>query len=62
MSFHWTVYDRSDVEIRQTEGFATREEAEEWMRDSWSELVAGGGARVRLEGDDGTIYDMGLEE
>jgi hypothetical protein len=62
MPFHWTVYDRSGEEIRETEDFASREEAEDWMRDSWSELAAGGGARVRLEGDDGTVYDMELGE
>ena len=62
MPFYWVVYDRSGEEIQQTDRFTTRDEAEGWMRDSWSELVAEGGARVTLEGDAGTVYDMGLGE
>jgi hypothetical protein len=62
MPYHWVVYDRSGEELRRTEDFASREEAEEWMRDSWSALVDGGGVSVRLANQDGTVYDMRLED
>jgi hypothetical protein len=62
MAYRWIVYGRSGEELRETEGFSSREEAEEWMRNQWAALVDEGGARVTLTGDDGAVFDMGLEE
>jgi hypothetical protein len=62
VTYHWIVYDPSGEEIRQTEGFSSRAEAEEWMRDRWASLVEEGGAGVRLTSDGEVVYDMGLAE
>jgi hypothetical protein len=62
VTYQWIVYDHSGEEIRQTEGFSSRSEAEEWMRARWSSLVEEGGAGVRLTSDGEVVYDMGLAE
>lgn len=62
MPYHWIIYDHSGEEIRQTEGFSSRTEAEEWMREQWSSLVEEGGAGVRLTSNGEVVYDMGLAE
>jgi hypothetical protein len=62
MGYHWIVYDPSGEEIRQTEDFNSRDEAEEWLRVSWQDLVEHGGASVRLASEGTVVYDMGLAE
>jgi hypothetical protein len=62
MAYHWIVYDTSGEEIRQTEDFNSRDDAEEWLRANWQAVVDQGGASVRLASEGTVVYDMGLAE
>jgi hypothetical protein len=61
--FYWVLLDPSDEEMRATERFSSRAEAESWMGSAWSELLAEGAEAVRLVDADGkSYYRMGLRE
>jgi hypothetical protein len=61
-SYRWVVLGADGAELRVTEEFESKEEAEAWMGAHWSELLDEGGLSVRLEADEASVYDMGLTE
>jgi len=60
--FSWTLLDDAGVDLRSSEDFATKEEAEAWMSAHWAELLDEGAGSVRLTDDSAVLYDMGLRE
>lgn len=63
MGYRWVLHDASGSELRSTEWFASREEAENWMGAEWASLLEEGAEEVSLIGDDGrAFYRMGLRE
>jgi hypothetical protein len=59
-AFRWVLKDPQGGELRATETFDSKDEAEAWMGAEWEGLAAEGAARVVLmEGDD-LVYDMSL--
>ncbi|MGH2750430.1 MAG: hypothetical protein ACRDK3_06100 [Actinomycetota bacterium] len=60
--FTWTVQDNSGKELRTTEAFTSKEEAEAWMGAKWSALRHEGGEYVVLKEGDRLVYRMGLSE
>lgn len=61
-SFHWTLLDNAGNELRSTETFASKEEAEGWMGAEWAALLEEGAESVALMQDDSRLYVMGLRE
>jgi hypothetical protein len=60
-SFTWTLHDIDGADMRSTESFDNKQEAEDWMGREWSSLLAEGAESVSLVGDDGIVlYRMGL--
>ena len=62
--FEWRYLDREGRDAGVSEPFGDRAEAEEWMGEAWSDLLARGVETVALvDRDDGrTLYRMGLRE
>ncbi|MGI8942522.1 MAG: hypothetical protein ACR2H7_11640 [Actinomycetota bacterium] len=60
--FTWTLQDEEGDDLRSTEAFATKEDAEAWMEAEWSALRAEGGEYVVLKEGDEVVYRMGLSE
>ncbi|MGH2698739.1 MAG: hypothetical protein ACRDJL_06020 [Actinomycetota bacterium] len=60
--FTWTLQDDKGEDLRTTEAFSSKEEAEAWMGAEWSSLRAEGGEFVVLKEDDAVVYRMGLSE
>jgi hypothetical protein len=59
---HWILLDAGGAEIRASEGFASKEEAEAWMGTEWSALLDEGAESVALVEGDRRIYEMSLRE
>lgn len=59
--FRWTLLDAAGAELRSSEDFATKEDAEAWMSAHWSELLDEGADSVRLTDDAAVLYDMSLQ-
>lgn len=54
------LHDAGGAELRRSETFTTKEDAEAWMGAQWERLLAEGAESVTLfEGDD-ERYQMGL--
>ena len=60
--FVWKLHDPAGAEMRRTDAFATKEEAEAWMGAEWSSLLDEGAETVSLVSGDETLYRMGLRE
>ncbi|MDQ3771899.1 MAG: hypothetical protein M3343_07430 [Actinomycetota bacterium] len=60
--FTWTLQDEQGDDLRTTEVFATKEDAEAWMGAEWSALRTEGGEFVVLKEGDEVVYRMGLSE
>jgi len=61
--YRWVLHDVAGTELRATEAFATREEAESWMGAEWAGLLEEGAESASLVDDAGTAYyRMGLRE
>jgi hypothetical protein len=58
----WILHDESGAELRATEAFATKEEAESWMGSEWPALLAEGADSVSLVSDGDVVYKMSLQE
>lgn len=58
--FFWVVHDEAGSDIRTTERFETKAEAEEWMGREWSGLLTEGGESVSLFEGERKHYQMGL--
>lgn len=63
MSEHvWVLLDPEGNEMRSTESFASKEEAEAWMGAEWAALLEEGAEYVSLRSGDEQVYRMGLRE
>ena len=60
--FAWMLHDEAGGVLRSTETFSSKEEAEAWMGDHWSELLDEGAESVTLRRGDESLYRMGLRE
>jgi hypothetical protein len=60
-SFTWILKAANGAEMRASEAFVSKEEAEAWMGAEWSALAAEGADRVVLMDDDELVYDMSLQ-
>lgn len=58
----WVLKDASGAELRTSESFSSRDEAEAWMGTEWSALLDEGAESVVLMEDDRKLYEMGLRE
>lgn len=58
----WTLHGPAGEDLRETEAFATREEAEAWMGAEWAALLEEGAETVSLVHGGETLYRMGLRE
>ena len=62
MGFRWVLHDAAGTDLRGTEDFASKDDAEAWMGAEWAGLLEEGAETVSLmEGDD-RLYRMGLRE
>ena len=57
--WRWVLHDNGN-DLRATEGFESKEAAEAWMGDHWSELFDEGAESVSLMHGDEREYQMGL--
>jgi hypothetical protein len=58
--FAWIVHDADGRDLRTTEPFATREEAEAWLGAEWRTLTEESGHSVSLVQDRKIVYRMSL--
>ena len=58
----WKLHGPGGDEMRRTEPFASKEEAEAWMGAEWASLLDEGAETVSLVHGDETLYRMGLRE
>jgi hypothetical protein len=60
--FLWRYFNDEGSETGESQQFASREEAEEWMGTSWSDLLSSGIETAALEDTERgrTLYRMGL--
>lgn len=59
-TFHWVLVDEDGNEMRPTDGFASRTDAEEWLAGAWSGLADEGAASVSLRSGADEVYLMSL--
>ena len=62
MAFTWTLLDPLGADMRTTEEFTSKAEAEAWMGAEWSSLVDEGAEYVSLRENGKQVYKMGLKE
>ncbi|MEA2432700.1 MAG: hypothetical protein QOG54_157 [Actinomycetota bacterium] len=60
--FLWILHDEAGADLRQTDAFASKEEAEAWMGAEWSALLDEGAESVSLVTDGEVLYKMSLQE
>jgi hypothetical protein len=60
LPFRWVLRDANGSDLRASEEFASKEEAEGWMGAEWAALAAEGAERVVLMDGDDIVYDMSL--
>ncbi len=61
-NYRWVLQDKARNEMRSTETFSSKEEAEAWMGAEWGSLADEGAEYVVLVEDDKVLYRMGLSE
>lgn len=61
-TYRWVLQDEARNEIRSTDAFSSRDEAEAWMGTEWARLAEEGAEFVVLVEDGKTLYRMGLTE
>jgi hypothetical protein len=61
-SFAWVLLDGSGSELRSTQAFESRDEAEAWLGEEWRALLSEGAEQVSLRSGDEELYRMGLSE
>ncbi len=60
--WRWILHDPSGRDLRSTETFSSRADAEAWMGAEWASLLQEGAESVSLVEDGKTLYRMGLTE
>lgn len=58
----WILKDALGTELRSTDAFGSRDEAEAWMGREWQGLLEAGAESVVLVEGDHRVYEMGLRE
>ena len=58
--WRWILHDASGTDLRSTEEFDSKEEAEAWMGREWSSLLEEGAESVSLMNNGDRDYRMGL--
>ena len=58
----WRLHDAAGADLRDSEEFETKEEAEAWMGAEWATLLDEGAEEVSLVTGDRILYRMGLRE
>jgi hypothetical protein len=56
----WILHSADGAELRSTSSFESKEEAEAWMGEHWSELLEEGAESVSLMSGDERSYQMSL--
>lgn len=57
----WILHDAGGKDMRSTEAFSSKDEAEAWMGAEWAGLLEEGAEFVSLVDDTGAVYyKMGL--
>lgn len=60
MAFYWKLHDAGGDDMRSTQAFESRDEAEEWMGEQWAALAGEGAESVSLLSDGEELYRMSL--
>ena len=60
MTWTWVLIDSSDREIRTTDGFDSKDDAEAWLSAHWTELAEEGAEEVSLRDGGDESYRMSL--
>jgi hypothetical protein len=60
--FRWTLHDSSGADLRSSETFASKEDAEAWLGREWSSLADEGAESVSLREGGDVLYRMSLLE
>jgi hypothetical protein len=60
MAWTWVLVGADGQEMRSTEPFDTKDEAEAWLSDHWAELAEEGAESVSLREGDAESYRMSL--
>lgn len=58
--YRWVLLDGNGNDLRATQSFGSKEEAEAWMAAEWSALAEEGADAVALMHGDRRLYEMGL--
>lgn len=61
-AYVWVLLAADGSEMRSSEVFPSKEEAEGWMGREWSALLEEGAGSVSLRTGGEQVYEMGLEE
>lgn len=61
MTHRWAIRDSNGQFVRDSDGFDSRPEAEQWLKNHWEDLIDEGGSSVVLKADGEVVYEMGLE-
>ena len=59
-TWHWVLLDDAGAELRSTEDFPTRDDAEAWLSGAWTALADEGAASVSMRSGDEVVYEMSL--
>lgn len=59
-AWRWTLLDEDGNEMRSTDEFSSRADAEDWLSRSWSGLTTEGAASVSLRSEGEEVYEMSL--
>jgi len=59
--FTWVVHDAEGRDLRTTEPFPTRDDAEAWLGAEWRALAESAGDSVSLIEDGDVVYRMSLQ-
>jgi hypothetical protein len=62
MALRWVLHDASGSDLRSSEDFDSKDEAEAWMGAEWAALLEEGAETVSLMDGDERLYRMGLRE
>lgn len=58
--WNWVLFDENEGELRMSERFESKEEAEQWLAANWTQLADEGAASVSLRENGEETYLMSL--
>ncbi len=61
-TFTWVLLDAGGSELRTSDVFESKEDAEAWMGVEWASLAGEGAEFVSLREDGNQLYKMSLSE